>query len=86
MKRLPMLLSGMILVGCACLPITPLQRISRASAPTKVYIDGHLVSQESHECQGEGGTHWSCEEGWACVRDGCEWCGPGETRCTAGND
>ena len=38
-----------------------------------------------HSCAGGG----SCREGWACVKDGCEWCGDGagvQTRCSNGND
>lgn len=38
-----------------------------------------------HVCFGGG----ECPEGWACTKDGCEWCGdePGaQTRCTEGND
>lgn len=40
---------------------------------------------EYHSCKGGG----ECMEGYACVKDGCEWCGDEDgvaTRCTNGND
>jgi len=69
-------LSGLILfalAGCSLTP-SPYWHVSRAAAPVK--------GEERHTCEG-GGT---CPEGWACSRFGCSWCGPGDTRCTAGND
>ena len=47
-----------------------------------------------HSCSvrlGEAvGPRRMCEEGYACVRDGCEWCGDTadgvKTRCTEGDD
>jgi hypothetical protein len=45
---------------------------------------GQTDDREWHSCKRPG---MSCPEGWACVKRGCEWCGPGdETRCAVGND
>lgn len=53
----------------------------------------------SHAVGGNDGDEWhscpngtACREGYACVKDGCEWCGDDSridqqlTRCTLGND
>lgn len=44
--------------------------------------------REWHSCWGYSREPFYCEEGYACTRHGCEWCGAGgvRTRCTWGND
>lgn len=59
----------------ACGP--PLAYVSHAGSP--------FGDIEAHVCVDLG----ECEEGWACVPDGCEWCDDDDgvpTRCTEGND
>lgn len=62
--------------------------------PTKDWYVSHAVASPQgdlapatgwHSCKGGG----MCREGYACVENGCEWCGGGDginTRCTNGND
>jgi hypothetical protein len=73
--RKSMVLAAFALAGCG--GVTPLY-VSHATAPH----DG----QEWHSCAPVAGVSVECPEGYACVKDGCEWCGPGETRCTGGVD
>jgi hypothetical protein len=55
----------------ACTPLP--MNVSHATAPSG--------GREWHSCAG-----FDCPEGFACTKDGCEYCGPGETRCSNGND
>jgi hypothetical protein len=57
-------------------------------------VSGREPFYISHAAPPSGGAEWhsclgggACREGWACAPRGrCEWCGPGITRCTEGND
>jgi len=74
MRRIATLAISIALLGTACGPTTAL------------YI-GHITDvrdgREWHSCAGGG----ECEMGWACVKDGCEWCGNDrDTRCTSSLD
>lgn len=75
---LAMVLTMVLAASCSPWRTGESSFVSRA-APS---FDG----KEWHTCYGGG----MCMEGWACVKDGCEWCGDdhavGGTRCTAGND
>jgi hypothetical protein len=70
------------LAACGPLPAW----IPHASAP--------VGGVEMHTCSVRLGDttkrHRVCQEGYACVRDGCEWCGDAAggmmTRCTEGDD
>ena len=45
--------------------------------------------REMHTCIGYQRAAFDCEEGYACTRFGCEWCGDddgAQTRCTWGVD
>jgi len=78
MRGIPLL----FLVACGPLPAL----IPHAAAP----VNGI----EMHTCSVRLGDtserHRTCPKGYACVRDGCEWCGDAadgvQTRCTDGED
>jgi hypothetical protein len=65
-----------LLLLAGCVPLTSLP------GATPSHAVGGSDGNEWHSCAGGG----ACQEGWACVVDGCEWCGPGATRCTSGTD
>lgn len=72
------LVCAILAVGCTA--TAPFAGFSRAAAPAE--------GSARHTCPGTGGY---CDEGYACTKDGCEWCGDDdmfstETRCSAGND
>lgn len=76
---------------CACAAIFVSILVAGCNqAPLAHYWMGHMPTTngdgtEYHICEGGG----SCQEGYACVKDGCEWCGDGDgvaTRCTEGSD
>lgn len=71
-----LLLLCIALAGCSTRADPSTFFISHGAAP----FDG----KEWHTCRGGG----LCEEGYACVKGGCEWCGGDRTRtrCTEGND
>lgn len=56
-------------------------------APLQPFYFGHGTSHdgvEYHTCR-TATDHWECREGYACSKDGCEWCGDEDgvdTRCT----
>jgi len=72
----------LFLVSCGPLPAW----IPHASTPVGG-IEMHTCSRRLGDTTLPGRT---CEEGYACVRDGCEWCGDtadgARTRCTEGDD
>ena len=76
MKTTIVTVLALLVVGCAGYTPSGQWYVSHATAPS----GGH----EWHSCKGG----YDCMEGYACVKDGCEWCGGDdvETRCTAGND
>ena len=69
---------GTAIVDASCTPM-PGWHVSHAVASP--FGDG----KEYHSCA-DGSI---CQEGYACTKDGCEWCGSDDgvaTRCTEAND
>lgn len=65
-----------LLLAARCAPLSA--HGTHAAAPSG--------GREMHTCVGYARKPFDCAEGDACTRHGCEWCGPGETRCTWGDD
>lgn len=73
----------------ACFLVLLALALGASCRPSDNWYVGHVTGGPGatgwHTCKGGG----ACREGWACVKDGCEWCGDADgvgTRCTNGND
>jgi hypothetical protein len=85
--RAPLAVLALATAACTVTPSST-WHVSRAAPPPAGVHD----SREWHTCRAfvdpTAPGPRECPEGYACTRNGCEWCGDGngETRCRDGND